>query len=63
MNLDRGDNGTNFDPFYNPLNNNSNNYGPGIELQAQDKYMGKETAHRQSFWSPEAQKKEEERLR
>ena len=31
MNLDRGDNGANFDPFYNPLNNMQNaNYGPGI---------------------------------
>ena len=32
MNLDRGDQDThNFDPFYNPLNNNHNgNYGPGI---------------------------------
>jgi len=31
MNLDRGDNEHNFDPFYNPLNNNQGgNYGPGI---------------------------------
>ena len=44
MNLDRGDNDANFDPFYNPLNNHNTNYGPGISLQAQNKYMGKETS-------------------
>ena len=33
MNLDRGDNGANFDPFYNPLNNmQNNNYGSGPTL-------------------------------
>ena len=43
MNLDRGDNDVDYDPFYNPMQGKSN-YGPGISLTAQDKYMGKDTA-------------------
>lgn len=62
MNLDRKDESLNFDPFYNPINGGTYTAESGIELKAQNAYMDKDTAQRQSFWSPEnqeAQKKQE----
>ena len=66
MNLDRGDDTHNFDPFYNPLSQGSNNnMNNGMELQASNQFMGKQTAERQTFWSPEnekAQKQQERKI-
>lgn len=53
MNLDRGDESLNYDPFYNPMNGGTYNAESGIELKAQNAYMDKDTAQRQQFWSPE----------
>ena len=44
MNLDRGDESLNFDPFYNPINGGTYNAESGIELKAQNQYMDKDTA-------------------
>lgn len=55
MNLDRGDESQNYDPFYNPMNGGSTAVDTGIELKAQNQYMGKDTAQKQQFWSPEGQ--------
>ena len=55
MNLDRPDDSQNYDPFYNPINGGTYTAESGIELKAQNQYMDKETAQRQSFWSPENQ--------
>jgi hypothetical protein len=44
MNLDRGDESLNFDPFYNPINGGAYNAESGIELKAQNQYMDKDTA-------------------
>jgi hypothetical protein len=47
MNLDRGDESMNFDPFYNPINGGAyNNAESTIELKAQNQYMDKDTAQR-----------------
>jgi hypothetical protein len=44
MNLDRGDESLNYDPFYNPINGGAYNAESGIELKAQNQYMDKDTA-------------------
>lgn len=44
MNLDRGDESLNYDPFYNPINGGQYNAESGIELKAQNQYMDKDTA-------------------
>ena len=46
MNLDRKDESTNFDPFYNPMNGGTYTAESGIELKAQNAYMDKDTAQR-----------------
>ena len=47
MNLDKKDESTNFDPFYNPINNGGTYAAEsGIELKAQNAYMDKDTAQR-----------------
>ena len=44
MNLDRGDESNNYDPFYNPMSSNIGQPESGIELKAQNQFMGKDTA-------------------
>jgi hypothetical protein len=46
MNLDKKDETTNFDPFYNPINGGAYAAESGIELKAQNAYMDKDTAQR-----------------
>ena len=55
MNLDRGDDSGVIDMF-NPMSQETR--GTGIQLQAQNQFMGKNTAHKQQFWTPNQGKEE-----
>lgn len=60
MNLDRGDEQPNFDPFYNPITGFGANNQTDLELQAQNQYMGKETTHKQEIWQPNNQQQNQQ---
>ena len=57
MKLDRGDEQTNYDPFYNPGGVGAQQ--TGIQLEAQNAFMNKDTAQKLKFQSPDQQQQHE----